>query len=119
MKYNKSQIMCRANALRRENSKLSRSEALTKAWEEARDLAPATLPALVAATPKSQTPGLRGAAQRYGLDRLADRARRVVSELVIATTRAAVAHARKPALFAVADYRRGPDGTWRMPDGRH
>lgn len=119
MRYDRSEIMRRAHALRRENNRLSLSEALTKAWGEARTLASATLPIPLAASPKGQTPGLRGAARRYGLDRLADRARRAVAELVIAATLATVAQVRKPALLAVEDYHRGSDGTWRMRDRRH
>ncbi len=119
MKYDRSEIMRRAHTLRRENNKLSLSEALTKAWGEARALAPATLPVPPAASPKGQTPGLRGVAQRYGFDRLADRARRAIGELMIAATRATNAQARKPARLAAENYQRGPDGTWRMQEGRH
>lgn len=125
MRYDRSAIMRRANQLHGE-LKMSRREALSAAWEEAREtkqahaLAIAPMPA--AARPAGQEPGLRGAMRRYGVDRLAERAQRFVSELVATAAQSALAlgDARAHVLrighadrAAVLDYARGPDGVWQ------
>lgn len=120
MNYNRAAIMRRANQLHGD-LKMSRREALSAAWAEARETRQAHA---LAVTPMlaRQEPGLRGAMRRYGVDRLAERAQRFVSELAATAARSALAlgHARAHVLrighgeqAAVLDYARGPDGVWQ------
>lgn len=114
MQYDRAKIMRRANMLRRDR-KLSRSAALTAAWEEAREGRNVAL-SPVSRGPAAQTPGFRGACQRYGLDHLAERARSFVAELAALAVRSARGHAprlRHGERQGAIDLRRCPDGVWR------
>lgn len=126
MKYDRSSIMREANRLRIEEG-FTRKAALKKAWAQARERLEAAAPKAPREIKRTQQEaGLRAAARRYGLDRLAERAQRAVTE----AARFAIESARqaKPLLAAphrkhgqalignmagVEDFELGADGVWR------